>query len=273
MNLEIKNVTIKGHTKNYYKLNLNINKNKIIGVLSNDEEAINDFFLKVSGVNSIQGEILFRGYPVFDNEEYFKNRLLIDYNKSYITTLDKDYLKKYFYDYYNLEIDLSIFEKINKDLRLRNEYLIKDRYIFTKRGLNLVNYSLTRSINKNINIIKNTVTNCSKEEREAIFLGLTNKDVFNVNFLDLKDSLIFYPNIDTYIIFSNGSEAITLTSEDEVYVVGGEIVNSLIYSKAYDVSITNYDYTKEEIKAMKKRKMMVKKIKLKDVEKHIWNYY
>lgn len=269
MNLEIKNVIIKGKIKSYYKLSLNVNENKIIGVLSNDEAAINDFFLKVSGINNIEGDILFRGYPVFENEEYFNNRLLIDYNKNYITTLDKGYLEKYFKDYFDLEIDLPVFDRINRELRLRNEYLIKDRYIFTKRGLNIVNYSLTKSINKSINLIKNTIANCSKEEREAIFLGLTNKEVFNVNFLDLQNSLLFHPNIDKYIVFTNGGEVVILTNDDEIYIVGGEIVNSLIYNKAHDVSIINYEYTKEEIKVMKKKKMMVRKIKLIDVERYL----
>lgn len=269
MNLEIKNVTIKGFERTYYKLNMNIEENKVVALISNDKKAINDFFLKISGVNKIQGEVLFRGNHVFDNEEYFDNRLLIDYSKCYLTTLDKEHLTNYFKDNFDMEIDLNIFEKINKELRLRNEYLIKDRYIFTKRGLNLVNYALTISINKGINFIKNTVANCSKEEREIIFSGLSNKGASSINFLDLQDKLIASQSIDIYLIFSNGGEIITLTNDDEIYVVSGEIVNSLLYNKAKDISVTNYNYNKNEIKTMKKRKMMIKKIKLMDVERYL----
>ena len=59
------------------------------------------------------------------------------------------------------------------------------------------------------------------------------------------------------------------TNDDEIYVVSGEIVNSLLYNKAKDISVTNYNYNKNEIKTMKKRKMMIKKIKLMDVERYL----
>ena len=71
MNLEIKNVTIKGFERTYYKLNMNIEENKVVALISNDKKAINDFFLKISGVNKIQGEVLFREIIVFDNEGIF----------------------------------------------------------------------------------------------------------------------------------------------------------------------------------------------------------
>lgn len=269
MNLEIKNIIVNGNKRTYYKVNLNFNENKIIGVLSNDEEAINDFFLKASGINKVKGEILFNGLTVFENKDYFLKRLLIDYSESYITTLDKSYLKKYFFDFFNLDLNLEVFEKINQDFRLRTEYLIKDRYLFTKRGLNLVNYSLTKSVNKNINFIKNTITYCKKEDREKIFLGLADKTSFDINFLDLSDTLVFSDKIDEYLIFTNAGEVVTLTNDDDIYIVGGEILNNLIYSKAFNFSLTNYNYNKEEIKVMKKNKIMIKKIKLLDMGKYI----
>jgi len=268
MSLEFKHVLIKGRLNNY-KLNVDINDKIIIGVFSNDEKAINDFFLKASGVNTNEGNIFFRGYSVFDNKEYFKNRLLINYKQPYITSLDKSYLQKYFKENYNIDIDLNIFEKINKDLKLRNEYLIKDKYIFTKRGLNLVNYSLTKCICKKINFIYNVISNCSKEEREIILLGLADKENFDVNFLDFNDVLVSSKFIDKYLFFSNSGEIVFLTNDDDVYLVGGEILNSLIYNKTKDISITNYEYTKEEIKTFKKRKIILKKIKFIDVERYL----
>ena len=100
-------------------------------------------------------------------------------------------------------------------------------------------------------------------------LGLADKENFDVNFLDFNDVLVSSKFIDKYLFFSNSGEIVFLTNDDDVYLVGGEILNSLIYNKTKDISITNYEYTKEEIKAFKKRKIILKKIKFIDVERYL----
>lgn len=266
MKLEIKNLKLQE-----YNIDMTIYDSEKIGVFSRNKQIISDFLELLSGINKNNETINVDNKNVFDNSEYFSNRVFFDFSKKYLTTLRvnkiEDALKNY-----NLKFDKERFVKICKELNIRGETDITYRYEFTNIGNSFVNLALLCSLNKENVIVNNPTINLNlKSDFDYFTNNLTSSNFKNV-ILGIDNLVNFKGKLDRVIFFSDFNEIIVMHNNDTFIVFDNDIDQYfLIKNKVYkeDKIIALNHYTKEELKQWQKQKVNYEIISIYDIEKYL----
>ena len=264
---------INGLQLNDYIINQDFFNNEIAGIYGRDKKTIKQFLNVISGINKNKKTCFYNDEDIFDNEEYFNNRLYFDFTKKYLSTLRVNYIDERLKQKYNLAFNKETFINTSKDLDVRGETEITYTYKFTPTGNTFVNYSLTKSLDKNNLIINNPTINLRMEDDlDYITTGLTNKNDYNSVILGLDNLKAFSKKLDKIIFFTDFKTIITATNND----------TAIVFNQSSFFLISNEDkifggekivclnkYTKEELKSFTKSKIDYKVISIYDVEQYM----
>lgn len=266
MKIEIKNLKV-----NNYEVTLTINPNEKIGVFSKDKNTIITFFDLLSGCQYNNNAIMFDNNNIYDNKEYFTNRIYLNFEKKYLSTLKlnsiTEQLKRY-----NLDFNKDEFIKICKDLNVKGETDITYKYEFTKTGNTFVNFAFLCSVNKKNIIINNPTYNLSLvNDLKYISSKLTSEEFNNV-ILGLDNISAFKNRLDKIVLFSDYNEILVLDNNSKLIVFDADIEKYfLIKNKIYKDKkiIAQNKYTKEELKYFQSQKIKFEQISIYDVRNYI----
>ena len=244
----------------------------IVGIYCQDREVVKKFLKYVAGINKTSS-VYFDNKPVFNNPNYFKNRIYLDFSNNYLSTLNVEDIYINILESFSKTIDKDKFKKISKDLDIRGDAIIEKSYIFNPQGNTSLNFCLLTSLNYPIAIINNPTINVNnikiinymadyyKHNYRYLIFGLNNLYTLN-NILDY------------IIIFDDFNNTRILSSSDEVIVCDyyeDDLLDTFKMFKSQDHKrlILFNGLTKDDYKLLKQRKLSYYKIRLDEVERYL----
>ena len=234
-------------------------KDKVLVI--GDHDIIKKMFMVLSGINKGKGMVKSNNQDVFDNSDYFKERVLIDFSKRYITTLRKDTIIDAFKSKFQIDIDIEKFIRHINVFYIRKEAIFDVKYNFTPLGNTLLNYSMFDSINlENCFILNGTYQIEDFALKKGIIKGILDKAK---TALVESNDLMVGEGFD-YVLFVNKNKIDKINLKDEVLLINSDNIKDALYSfNGY--TITKDNYTKEELKTLHKEKIVYKRLRLIDV--------
>ncbi len=239
-----------------YNINLELDK-RMYAIVSNYKWITRDLLLTLSGVLKSEN-CTYNDNLIFDNKDYFKKRILIDFDKEHINTLESLKIKKNLLENYKLKFDDKKFKALVKETNLRNEVVINDKY-FTDYGKYLSNACLALSLNTLNMFIMNFDIDDDAHKlgidsiKKKVLTDLKNND-------DLDNIIIECSSVD--LINKYFDKVIILTDYDDAYVIDHKrddfvftYDNIKLKNKLFNCGefvYTKNSYTKDELKELKK---------------------
>lgn len=246
--LQIDNLIVDG-----VSLSLTFKGGESVGFIG-DNKTIEKIFLYLSGVNNSKGRVLFNGKDVFDNDNYFKSRIIIDFKKRYITTLKKESISEAFKNKFDISVDMEKMVRHVKEFSLRKEAIFDVKYTFTEFGNTLLNYSLVDAISVDRMFLINPLYKVEDSKlKEKLIKGLISKKYKNL-FIEVND--IYSCKMLDYYVFLDKGEAKVVSCDSEVYLYQkGASLTPLLEKGDYLVSLEKREehslFSKKFYKRMK----------------------
>ena len=213
-------IKVKNLKLNKYLINIDFLEQEAIGFWAQDEEIIDRFFDVIAGINKNGRSCFYKEENIYNNKDYFKTRIYLDYQKKYLSTLKINYLENLFSQRYKTTFDKNNFRSIAETLDIRGETEITNVFSYTKVGNTFVNYALTRSLNKSIIIIKNPTLNISiKSDIDYIVSGLTDKKRYTNMLIAPNNLEVFKGKLDKVIFFSKYNKSILVANDKDNLIV------------------------------------------------------
>ena len=244
----------------------------IVGIYCQDREVVKKFLKYVAGINKTSS-VYFDNKPVFNNPNYFKNRIYLDFSNNYLSTLNVEDIYINILESFSKTIDKDKFKKISKDLDIRGDAIIEKSYIFNPQGNTSLNFCLLSSLNYPIAIINNPTINVNNIK---IINYMANYYKHNYRYLIFGLNNLYTLNniLDYIIIFDDFNNTRILSSSDEV-IVCDYYEDDLLYtfkmfkSQDHKRLILFNGLTKDDYKLLKQRKLSYYKIRLDEVERYL----
>lgn len=233
-----------------FKYNINVELNEsTYGVYSNYKWIVRDFLLTCAGI-LYSDKCYYNEERIYDNVNYFKKRILIDFNKDYINTLDSNNIKQNIRRKFNLDFDESIFKEAVKETNVRNEVLVKDGYSFTDYGKKLSNYCFLMGLSTETLFVLNSNFKCEEKLYEQMFTNIINKfhNVFIENY-DYK----FLMKCKKIIVLTDFYDLVVIDPKNDTILKTDD--NIKLQNKLFrygNLVYTLNTYSKEELKQIKK---------------------
>ena len=125
---------------NNMQIDISLNKQEIFAVYSRNEEIVNDFLLVLNGINPNNGSCLYLNKDIFDNEDFFKQRIYINFKESYLKTINAEFIEESLMNRFNLSFNKEVFNTYVQEMGIRLETTFKANYTFTDKGNTMVNF-------------------------------------------------------------------------------------------------------------------------------------
>lgn len=263
-----------------YKINkiniiYNIDQNIKTGIFCLDNKISNKIMFDITGLNKSVG-IYYRSKKVFDNQEYFNNRLFIDCYKQVLNTLSSNIITNNFFKKYNINCDETILKKHINNLQIRSEGTLKLKYHLSKEGISLSNNALALSINKYpilINMFENIKDNNKvkylKEQykNKPLLVSVNNLNLYK----DFLDELLLITH-DSYSILNTKENILVLDNvfKQDLIITECNLQNLIIY-KDYknDNLIIKNSLNNNQIKLLHKFHVNIKEINVYQIGEYI----
>ena len=258
-----------------YNINYNINQNIITGIYSVNEASTKKFLLYVSGINKANN-IFYRSKKVFDNEEYFKERIFLDCYYQPFNTLLGSNISKMLLDNYNIVLNEDLFNKLVKDLQIRSEGKLQTLYHFSKEGIALINNALALSVFKYPILYKPFEEINNKYKLDYLKEKAKNKSAL-IGVSDLKkyegffDELILFGFTQVHILKSNETLLyLDNVLSQELTIEEAKLEKSLIHKCIKKESlIVRNDLAIDQIKSLHNMGVKIKEISIYDIGEYI----
>jgi hypothetical protein len=248
-------ITIKDLKIQNYTVNCEIPDKEFIGVYAKDKKLVRSFLDIMSGIAKNRNTCFFQGKDLYDNADYFRNRLYLNYTKNYLSTLNASFIEERMRYRFNKPFNKEKFQKIIRELNVRGETEISYLYRFTPAGNTLVNYALTKALEP-INII---ICNPTAELRldadiRAIANGLTDRSEYGSVILGLDRLYPFAWRLNKLLVFTDFEKAVVLDSTQSLIVFKEEYfpIEDKIFWGNYIIAINRYN--RDELKSFSKQK-------------------
>lgn len=261
-------IEINGLKLENYNISLNIFDKQVYLVYG--EKEVTDKFIRILlGINKPKiGEVLYNKQNVFDNEEYFKNRIYLDFSRKYLSTLTPSIIKDTTKFKYDLNFNEIKFKLVVDELNIRRGTTVASTYEFTKETNTCVNYALLKGLLKPNVFINEPFININDEKKINYIMN----ELFNPNIYNLV--LIKTYNIEMYcqkpvkiIWFSNTDVHIIEPKKNKFILVMTKLnIKNCIYKYVNGFSVC-FDLSKEEIKTLNENKIKYKEISFSDIFK------
>jgi len=184
-------IEIKDLKLNNYKINTNISEKENVGIYSPNNKLTIQLLLDLAGINKTNN-IFANGENVYDNENYFKSRIYILGNKTYLNNFYATNVVEYTLKSYGKVLKDKKFAKLIRLSRVRYITNINNSYKYTKETLALVNAFYAYSIIGN-RILVNPLENIVREDymKQVRAEIITEKNtIFGITDLKKYDGLL-----------------------------------------------------------------------------------
>lgn len=256
-----------------YDINLEIENNKLYLVFCKNKEYVNRFIISLSGINKHQGICNYKNNPIFDNPDYFKNRLLINFNTMYIRTLNSKIIEEAIKSFPHIKFNPEEFKKVVNETDIRREILIKDEYTFTNKGISLTNYALIKSMDFKNLLVLNPYTRNDSVIKEKVILELQNRNKYNTVIIANNNLEFLSKYVDKIIVLTDYTYVDVIDKEDTFLVCDDNIYLHNRLFKNDNIIISKNNYSKDELKTFSKNNLKYKIIKFKELISMIGNKY
>ena len=251
---------------NNYKLSFQMEKGFIYGIYGKRHDDISELLKKISGINPNNQTCLKNDKDIFDNKDYFKERIYLDLSKKMVETLNDKTIKENLKSRYNAVFNEKEYKRLVNLLNIRSEITIKQNYSFTDLGNNLTSFAIYSSLDYDVSFIDNPLYYLSKYDnrREIIVKELTNKRKHNLVMLDASSIEDFQDVLDYVVLFGDYEEAFLINPKEDKFIICDDYLTlkKRIFKKDNIVIILN-DMNKEEYKSFKKEIKKYKEIDFK----------
>lgn len=248
-------ITIKELKIENYTVNCEFSDEEVIGVYAKDKKLVRSFLDVVSGIAKNKNTCFFQGKDLYDNAEYFRNRLYLDYTRNYLSTLNASFIEERMRYRFNKPFNRDLFQKIVRELNIRGETEISYIYRFTPAGNTLVNYALTKALEPSNIIIGNpTVELRLDADARAIADGLTDRTEYGSVILGLDRLYPFVRRLNKILVFTDFQTAVVLDGMQSLIVFKEEYfpMDNKIFQGDYIIAINTY--SRDELKSFSKQK-------------------
>lgn len=238
--IEIKN-------QQFYEYNVDINLDESLNTLFLFENSIYayEYSLTLAGIK--KANIYYLDKEVYENDIYFKSRIYINNNISYIETLDANVLEEKLLKKYNKAFDKDYFKRLVNETKIRTLIKRDRKYKFRDNTLTLSNDILALSCMciKCLYLPFNKISDNTLLKEE---FKIKKSNIF-VSALDAKeDNILSYQDIiDKVVIFYKG-KVVYLDINDKILKINKDsnsahitILKNLIYEDS------NYYYVNSNI--------------------------
>lgn len=262
--LKIENLQLQNYT-----ISLEVENGEAVGVFSRNADIVSDFLKVASGINPGKG-CYHEGKSVYDNREYFQNRIFMDFAHNYLTTLRTSSIEEALKNKLGLSFNKEKFIKIGKELNIRGEALIGKQYKFTPAGNTFANYALLQALDKpNIVVLNPTRGLNLPEDIEMIIKGMTDTAVFNTALIGIDRMKPFKGRLSKILVFSDFGTAHVLPGEAQLIVLPHLIEQATPLFTDGEKTIALCGYEKDELKRMQKDRIGFDLISLYAVEDYL----
>ncbi|MDD2493100.1 MAG: hypothetical protein PHY83_04075 [Bacilli bacterium] len=255
------------------EISVSLNKQEIFAVYSRDIQKTNDFLLLLNGINPNGGSCLYLNKDIFDNEEFFKQRIYIDFGETYLKTMNAEFIEEALANRFYLSFKKEIFNTYVQTMGTRMETIVKANYTFTKCGNTMVNFAFLKALEKPFITINNptihlkndriiemiTKSLIDKNKYEGIIFGLDKIK----NFKDKIEKALIFTDYWNYLIVNPQSDSFLLI-EDNIH-----LHDKVFRTKESSIVICFNNYTKEEMKRFNSFKIRYQKLSFYELEDYL----
>ena len=238
--IEIKN-------QQFYEYNVNYNLDEELNTLLLFENSIYAYEYSLALAGIVKSNIYYLDEEVYENDIYFKSRIYINNNISYISTLDANILEQKLLKNYQKAFDKVYFKDLVNKTKIRSLVKRGKKYKFSNDTLSLSNdiFSLACMCLRIIYLPFNKLgdNNLIKEEFKS------KKSNIFISALDAKaDSILSYQDIVDRIIIFYRENVISVDINDSILKINKDSASTNIFVfKNLIYEDSNYYYTKASI--------------------------
>ena len=241
---------------NNYKLVTSIQNGATYGVLGTNHDDVIKLLKILAGINKAKGECLYQFKTLFDNKEYFKNRIYCDFSLKMVDTLDGKRIKEDLMNRYGISFDEKNFKKLINETNVRSEVVITNEYKFTDLGINLSSYGVLSSIDSHNIIIANPLKYINKQDKDLkkkIINSLCDKNKYNNVIIDATDIYDIVPYLDYLIVLGDFDKVCVIEPNSDKFIVCDDYlgINNKIFKKG-NIVVAKAPNDKEQFKELKK---------------------
>lgn len=232
---------------------INISENNINVFVCEDDKLIRNLLLQISGIN--ESNIRYLNSLVFDNEEYFLERLYLEKNFRYFSSLNTKRIEKELLDSYQKIIDIKKFRSLLERSRVYLKYQ-KGQASSTR----LINTYLLLSY-PYLKIMPSMFDDLEDEDASIICDGL--EDVTSLITSCFFESLRYVnKNYDIYFVYEDNTNVNITKVTDEVYytdyALTSEFKDYIIYKLNNLTFLSNDIFQNKELS----KKISIKKMSI-----------
>ncbi len=226
MKLSINNLQFNNHT-----LTCELEDGYSYGIFSLNHNDTDSLLLQLSGINK-SDSIYYNENIVFDNKEYFKNRLYLDFNQKYFNTLNLKSIHDLFKRRFKKNVDEKQYKKIIEASNIRNEILVNEDYKFTQYGINLQGLCLLESLTYDNIIINNPINYVRNDEIKSLIVKVICNKRFKNVIVDATSIKDFVNDLDYIILIGDYKECYVINPKLSKFIISDD--NLYIQDKIYN---------------------------------------
>lgn len=255
------------------EINLLINKQEIFAVYSQEQKKTAAFLLILNGMNPNNGSCLYQNQDIFDNKEFFKQRIYFDFNEIYLKTMNTEFIEEALMNRFSASFDKDVFNKCVQTMGTRLQCVVKSNYTFTEAGNTMVNFALFKALDKPYITINNPTIHLENAKIiETVTTGLIDKNKYEVivlgldsikNFKDKLDKVLILSDYETYYVIDPKKDSFLLIADDV------HLHDKVFNIKRNDLVICLNNYTKEELKRFNSYKIKYSKVTFYELGEHL----
>lgn len=237
-------IEIKDYKLNNMIINYNIDQSKKIGIYSVNHQYTKQILLDIAGINKSHS-IFYNNKNVYDDNQYFKERIYIDSNIKVTNTLVAPHIINNLIKKYSCICNEESLKKHINNLQIRSEGKLKVIYKFTNEGIALTNNALFLSTYKypilfipleSISSKKRIDYLINEYQNKSFLVGITNLLIYK----EIIDEILFITD-NSYFIFSSTQLLLCFKNISNLIKIMEEldIVKNIIYINEKNVLINN----------------------------------
>lgn len=281
---EIKNLTLTNKdintnklttTTDIYNYNIDfmISEDCIIGFYSKKDDVLTNVLLTLSGINKTSN-IKNKHGIIYDNKNYFKERIYLDFKNQYLNTLRESETSKTLESLFNLKLDEKKFKQLVKHFKLHEKTTFTNIYKFTDEAKTLLNFCLLQSLNYKYAIINNPTININNIDYINDMIDAY-KSNFEMCIFGINKITSFAKICEHIIVLDNFNNTRYLTPSSVLIVAIINDIKELEQYKMFENKKQNYviydELPKDMIKLLNKNKIEHHQIGILELEVYLWD--
>ncbi|MDD3383062.1 MAG: hypothetical protein PHT83_06170 [Bacilli bacterium] len=218
--MSITSIKIKHLEIDKYILNFEILPDERWGIFSRNKETVRIFINQLNGIKENQNTCFMNDIDLFDDKDYFKDRVYLNFKDSYINSIKAKNVKSDIYKRYKKCLDIKKFEETIETLQTRCECEIKNRYIFTQKGNTFLNCAFAYALEKQMLIVSNPTINVKEiNEKKEIARRITDINAEGIAFICLDSLACFEGTLDKVIILDDFNNVRIIDPKKDTFVL------------------------------------------------------